>query len=123
MKYERERLLEVSLASSHFLTNSIALSDIFVHLLRFVRDDSCSFEPAKSSNAFLFSVVGAYADLVTTAYAVPGSPTRTLGWIFFSVSTLSAFCSVWCYIWGSRSNAVCPPREVGKLRLDIKDSF
>lgn len=105
--YEKETLLELSLSSTHFLTNTIAIIDILVHLLRFDSDDECAFEPAKSTNAFLFSCIGAYADIVGLSLSKPGSGLRAHGWALFAESVASAAVSVACYRWGTGTLAVC----------------
>ena len=106
-KEERSMLLELAVASTHFLTNSIAIADLYVHLRQFDRDDSCSFEPAKSTNCFLFSCVGTYCDLVIVAASDLDSALVPLGWTMVSVSAASAFVSVGCYMWGKGTIAIC----------------
>ena len=104
---DRDGLLDLSLATSHFLANTIAISDIYVHLRRFDRDDECAFEAAKSTNAFLFSVIGAYVDLATLSASDPTSYIRVFGWGLFSESVICAVVSVACFAWGRGTIAVC----------------
>lgn len=121
---DRERLLELCLCAAHFVSNTIAIADIFVHLLRFDKDDQCAFEPAKSTNAFLFSCIGAYADLTGVAYSEPGGGMRAYGWALVAVSLASAAVSIACYVWGTGTIRVCetsdgqeqPPRPAPRLR-------
>ena len=105
----KEVLLELALMVTHFLTNTIALADIFVHLWRYSSDDECEFEPAKSTNAFLFSCIGTYADLVGVAFASPGTAVRAYAWALLGQGAASAAVSIACYVWGN--NMCKPPRQ------------
>ena len=111
---DKESILELVICTTHFLTNSIAISDLFVHLVKFNSDSSCAFEPAKSTNAFLFSLVGSYADLAGVALAVPGTAIRNLAWAMFSESIASAAISIACYVWGRGTIDLCERADVTK---------
>lgn len=113
-----DELLELTIAAAHFVVNSLAIADLFVHLLRFDSDDSCEFEPAKSTNAFLYSLVGAYSDLAAVALSEPGGRVRTLAWALFAESSASALVSIGCYAWGMGTIRVCDEKPVrrGALR-------
>jgi hypothetical protein len=109
---DRDGLLELSTSSVHFLTNTIAIVDIFVHLITFSRDEECNFEPAKSTNAFLFSAVGTYSDLAGVAYSRPRSRGRSLAWALLGESAASAVVSLACYVWGRGTVRACETRPL-----------
>lgn len=104
-------LTELALAATHFVTNSIAIVDLFVHLCRFENDEECSFEPAKSTNAFLYSCIGTYADLAACSISTPGSTVNILAWALFAESAASAIASVGCYVWGASTIRVCAEKH------------
>lgn len=108
---DKEVLVELAVSSTHFLTNTIAIVDILVHLLRFDRDDGCAFESAKSTNAFLFSCIGAYADVVGVSFSPPSTPRRVFAWALFGESVASAAVSVACFWWGRGTLRVCEDKR------------
>lgn len=117
-KQNIEDILSLILSATHFITNTIAVADLLMHLLHFVNFTECEFEPAKSTNAFLFSLVGCYVDFVAALYdlASMGSHRVMFTALFFGMVAQSAACSIvsiTCFFWGSKVDAtVCEGHPV-----------
>ena len=126
--HEEEPMLGLVLAVPHFVTNSIAIMDTVMHLHRYINYEECEFEPAKSTNAFLFSVIGAYVDFIAALYdtSIDGGDKKLTALLFCMCgeSVVCAIVAVSCFWWGSRlAEKTCgvqqPRREGGAIRRGV----
>ena len=115
-----EEMTALAFGATHFLTNTIAIADLFMHLGIYIHDRECAFECAKSTNCFLFSTIGVYADLIAAALDnVSEGPhhwyTVSLYWSMVAQSAMCSMLSVLLYVWGSRLAQYCEaPARVSK---------
>lgn len=106
-------LLELMFATTHFLTNTIAIADLFIHLMSFINNkETCEFESTKSTNCFMYSTIGMYADIVAVALnnVAAGSHgwySVALYWTMAGQSALSALLSIAVYYWGVKLSRYC----------------
>ena len=103
---QAENVLGVVVATNHFLANSIAIADLFIHLWRYIYEHSCDFEPSKSTNCFLYSLVGAYA-------GKDNSGIIALGWAMVGQSLASAMVSIAIFTWGLGVARDCEEKNGG----------
>ena len=108
---DHEVLIGLVIATAHFLANSVAISDIFFHLWNYTLSKGCdNFEPTKSSNCFLISIVGGYADLATIALAWASNDEKQVMGLYvamFAQSVLCAIVSISLYDWGKKASTKC----------------
>jgi len=99
----------VLFATTHFVTNSIAVADIFYHLWEYTDVGSSSvFEPSRSLNCFLFSFLGAYADMVAAMYAKDEHVEYlALYWSMVGQSFVCFVLGLWIYNWGHHTARKC----------------
>lgn len=101
-----DSIIELSFGITHFLTNTIAIADLYMHLWHFLHSTDCVFASSKSTNCFMYSTIGVYADIVATALCgVSGGARR---WhvlaLYICMVCQGAACallSVGLYIWGT----------------------
>lgn len=122
-------LIGLAIATAHFLANTIAIADIFAHLWKYTDTGSCvEFEPAKSINCFMFSVIGGYADLATIALAMASKDETvviSLYYAMFLQSVLCAFTSVRLYIWANNAARRCSDenRDDSKNNISVRPAL
>ena len=100
-------IIELSFGITHFLTNTIAIADLYMHLWHFLHSTDCVFASSKSTNCFMYSTIGVYADIVAASLCeISGGERR---WHVLSLyicmvcqGAACALLSVVLYVWGTR---------------------
>lgn len=109
--HDADLLLELAIACAHFGLNSIALVDLFGHLGNFIASPECEFKPAKTANAFVFSIVCLYTDvagkLLADQHHRDNPLFDSLLIVLIVQSGVTVVVSVACFAWGSRNNVKC----------------
>lgn len=106
---EHDVLVGLAIATAHFLANTIAIADIYVHLVNYT-GNCVDFEPGKSTNCFLYSVIGAYADLATIGLAIASKDEAVVLDLYYAMLAQSLLCavtSVSLYIWSENTEQAC----------------